>query len=137
MDVISTRRDPFLHAITVRGDIDLATAGDLLLRLVMLAGPATAPIALDLSQVTFIDCAGLRTLIALDHHARTAGGSVHITAASLPVARLFELVGLHGDPAYVLAPPDPDATQCDTARDGRPGVRADCAALWGALHTVS
>lgn len=109
MDVISTRRDEFLHAITVRGEIDLATAGDLLLRLVMLAGPATGPIALDLSQVTFIDCAGLRTLTALDRHVRTSGGRVHVAAASLPVARLFELAGLHADPDCVLAPPDPAA----------------------------
>jgi anti-anti-sigma factor len=122
MDVISTRRDQFLHAITVRGDIDLATAGDLLLRLVMLAGPATGRIALDLSQVTFIDCAGLRTLIALDQHARTTGGSVHVSAASLPAARLFELVGLHADPAYVLAPPHPDAVQRAATLDGRPGA---------------
>jgi anti-anti-sigma factor len=122
MDVISTRRDQFLHAITVRGDIDLATAGDLLLRLVMLTGPATGRIALDLSQVTFIDCAGLRTLIALDQHARTTGGSVHVSAASLPAARLFELAALHADPAYVLAPPDPDAAPCAAALDGRPGA---------------
>jgi len=117
MDVISTRRDQLLHAITVRGEIDLATAGDLLLRLLMLVGPATGPIALDLSQVTFIDCAGLRTLIALYQHAHTAGGSVHVAAASLPVARLFELVRLHADPDFVLAPPDLAA-----ALDGRPGA---------------
>jgi anti-anti-sigma factor len=120
MDVISTRRDQFLHAITVRGDIDLASAGDLLLRLVMLVGPATGPIALDLSQVTFIDCAGLRTLIALDRHARTTGGSVGVAAVSSPVARLFELVAQYGNPAYVLAPPGPDAAQRAAACEGRP-----------------
>jgi anti-anti-sigma factor len=124
MDVISTRRDQFLHAITVRGDIDLATSGDLLMRLLMLAGPVSGRVALDLSQVTFIDCAGLRALIALDHHARTTGGRAHVTAVSLPVARLFELVGLHGDPAHVLAPSDlvPEAAQCGTALDGGLGA---------------
>ena len=93
----------------MRGDIDLATAGDLLLRLLMLAGPASGAIALDLSQVTFIDCAGLRTLIALDRHARSTGGSVHVAAVSLPVARLFELIALHADATYALASPDLDA----------------------------
>ena len=121
MDVISTRRDKFLHAITVRGDVDLATAGDLFLRLVMLAGPATGAIALDLSQVVFIDCTGLRTLIAFDQHARTIGGSVCVAAASLPVARLFELAALHAGPAYVLTPPDLDAAQRAAACDGKPG----------------
>jgi anti-anti-sigma factor len=120
MDVISTRRDKFLHAITVRGDIDLAAAGDLLLRLLTLAGPATGPIALDLSQVTFIDSAGLQTLVALDRHARAAGGSVHVAAASLPVARLFELAALHASPADVLNPPDLDAARSGDTLDGRP-----------------
>ncbi|HEV3172106.1 MAG TPA: STAS domain-containing protein [Actinocrinis sp.] len=117
MDVISTRRDEFLHVITVRGEVDLATAGDLLLRLLMLAGPATGTVALDLSQVAFIDCAGLRALTALDRHVRTRGGSVHVAVASLAVARLFELVGLHARPDCVMAPPDPAA-----ALDGRSGV---------------
>jgi anti-anti-sigma factor len=120
MDVISTRRDQYLHAITVRGDLDLATAGDLLLRLLMLAGPTTGPITLDLSQVTFINCAALRTLLALDHHARTTGGTVRITAASLPVARLFELVALHGDPTCLLPPTDPDTMQSTATLDERP-----------------
>jgi anti-anti-sigma factor len=120
MDVTSTQRDELLHAITVRGDIDLATAEDLLQRLVLLAGPATGPVALDLSEVTFIDCAGLRSLIALDRHARASGGSVRVAAASLPVARLFELVALHRGPAYVLTAPGLDAAQRTVAFDGRP-----------------
>jgi anti-anti-sigma factor len=120
MDALSTRRDDFLHVVTVRGDIDLATAADLLLRLVILVGPVSGPIALDLSQVTFIDCAGLRTLIALGRHARTSGGSVQVTAASPPVARLFELVGLHVGPAHVLALHDLDAAQRAAAPDGKP-----------------
>ena len=106
MDVVSIGRDELVQSITVRGEIDLATAGDLLLRLLMLAGPATGPIALDLSQVTFIDCTGLRTLIALGRHARTSGGSVQVAAASAVVARLFELIRPHVDPADIFAPPD-------------------------------
>lgn len=132
MDVISTRRDQFLHAITVRGDIDLATAGDLLLRLLMLAGPASGAIALDLSQVTFIDCAGLRTLIALDRHARSTGGSVHVSAVSLPVARLFELIALHADATYAtytLARPDLDDPQCTAAPDRSPRQAGPMAAV--------
>ncbi len=120
MDGISTWRDQFLHAITVRGDVDLAAAGDALVRLLMLAGHASGAIALDLSQVTFIDCSGLRTLIALDRHARSTGGSVHVAAVSLPVARLFELIALHADAAYALDPPDLDDPQHAAALDRRP-----------------
>jgi len=117
MDVVSTRRDELLHVITVRGEIDLATAGDLLLRLMLLAGSATGAIVLDLSWVTFIDCTGLRTLLAVNRHACTSGGSVQVAAASPAVARLFELVGLHAESADVFALPDLVA-----ALDGGVGV---------------
>jgi anti-anti-sigma factor len=92
MDAFPSGHDESQQLITVRGDVDLATSGDLLLRLLMLVGTATGQIALDLSQVTFINSAGLSTLVALDEHVRTAGGSVRLAAVSPAVARLFELV---------------------------------------------
>lgn len=91
--------------ITVRGETDLATADDLLIRLVVLAGAATGKITLDLSQVTFMDCAGLRTLAAIDRHVTANGGSIRVAAVSPEVARLFELVGPHGALPHILAPP--------------------------------
>ncbi|HEU5429139.1 MAG TPA: STAS domain-containing protein [Actinocrinis sp.] len=108
MDVYFTRRDERAHMISVRGEVDLATAGDLLLRLRMLAGTASEPILLDLSQITFIDCAGLRTLRAFDHHVATVGGSVHVAAVSVAVARLFELASSCGQAPWTPAPAVPD-----------------------------
>ena len=108
MDVFPTRRDEHVHMFSVRGDIDLATATDLLARLRMLAEPPSGPIVLDLSQTTFIDGAGMRTLQAFDQHVAAAGGSVHVAAVSLPVARLFELTALHQDAARIPAPPPPE-----------------------------
>jgi anti-anti-sigma factor len=124
MDVYPTRRDEHVHMISVRGDIDLATAADLLARLRMLAEPASGPILLDLSQTTFIDCAGLRTLWAFDQHVAAAGGSVHVAAVSLPVARLFELAALHGDAARIPAPPAPDPVPRSAAPQQRSGAWA-------------
>jgi anti-anti-sigma factor len=108
MDVYFTRRDERLHMIAVRGEVDLATAGDLLLRLRMLADPVSGPILLDLSQITFIDCAGLRTLRAFDQHVAAAGGSVRVAAVSLAVARLFELAASCGHAPWLPSPPAPD-----------------------------
>ncbi|HZP52696.1 STAS domain-containing protein [Actinocrinis sp.] len=124
MDVFPTRRDEHIHMIAVRGEIDLATAGDLLLRLRALAEPVSGPILLDLSQITFINFAGLRTLRAFDQHVTTAGGSVHVAAVSLPVARLFELVALHQDDANVADPPPLDAMPPSAAGRETPGVCA-------------
>jgi anti-anti-sigma factor len=124
MDVFPTRRDEHIHMIAVRGEIDLATAGDLLLRLRMLADPVSGPILLDLSQITFINLAGLRALRAFDHHVATAGGSVHVAAVSLPVARLFELVALHQDDARIPDPPALDTVPRPAATQQRPGAWA-------------
>jgi anti-anti-sigma factor len=120
MEVFPTRRDEHIHVICVRGDVDLATAGDLLLQLRILAGPANGPILLDLSQTTFMDCAGLRTLRAFDQYVTAAGGSVNVAAASLPVARLFELVGLQEDAAQVPVPPESATPPPPNAHERRP-----------------
>jgi anti-anti-sigma factor len=79
--------------ITVRGEIDLANTDDLLQRLIVLAHPGSGSFALDLSQVGFMDCAGLRMLAAIDRHIQVRSGSLRITAASPEVARLFALIG--------------------------------------------
>ena len=119
MDVFSYGFERYPRPVNavVRGEIDVATAEDLLLRLRMLAGGAGREIVLDLSRVTFIDCAGLRALIALDHQVRTAGGRVRVTAVSSQVARLFELVRLYGERHDLLTPPALAALRRATAHD--------------------
>ena len=104
MDVFFTRRDEYVHVISVCGDVDLATAGDLLSRLRALAGSASTPILLDLSQTTFMDRTGLSALRDFDRYVTAAGSSVHVAAASLPVARLFELTAIEGDAAQIPVP---------------------------------
>lgn len=104
MDVVLTRRDEHARVIGVRGDVDLATAGNLLPQLRILADPASGPILLDLSQTTFMDCTGLRALRAFEQYVAAAGGSVQVVAVSLPIARLFELAALLDDAVQVPAP---------------------------------
>jgi len=105
MDAFLSGTDENHLTITVRGETDLATADDLLIRLVVLAGAATGQIALDLSQVTFMDCAGLRTLAAIERHVTASGGSIRVAAVSPEVARLFELADPRGALPHILAPP--------------------------------
>jgi anti-sigma B factor antagonist len=114
MDVFPSGHDQGRSIITVTGDLDLGTAEDLLVRLTALIGSTRREIGLDLSGVTFIDCAGLRTLTAVDAQVRGNGAGIRLTAMSPAVVRLFELVDairdtavpataptLAGGPAYV------------------------------------
>jgi anti-anti-sigma factor len=78
--------------IAVRGEVDLSNTGILLRRLIDLAHSTTGEIALDLTQVDFMDCAGLRMLAAINQHIKTRGGSMRVVAASPAVTRLFELI---------------------------------------------
>jgi anti-anti-sigma factor len=80
--------------LTLRGEVDLATA-PLLLRdaLDALAQPVAA-IAIDLGCVTFMDSAGVATLLAIQRGA--TGRGMRFTLASLtePARRAIEGVGL-------------------------------------------
>lgn len=105
MNVFVSKSDDTLNVIAVRGEIDMATVEDLLLKLTALADPARGPVSLDLSRVTFIDCAGFEAFCVLNRQVRAAGGSVCVTAVSPSVARLFELVGAAGLPPHQLSWP--------------------------------
>ena len=102
--------------IAVRGEIDVSNTNALLGRLIDLADPATGQTALDLSQVGFMDCAGLHMLIAIDRHIRGHGGSMNVVASSPAVDRLFELIEAFAAlPAYFL-PDNPQLASCAPAR---------------------
>lgn len=118
MDASLSGTDDKQFVIAVRGEIDLGNTDSLLRRLVDLAHPCTGKVAFDLSQVGFIDCAGLHMLTALDRYIQARGGGMRIVAASPAVARLFELLDmLAALPAYFL-PDDPGRS---TVRHAVPG----------------
>lgn len=80
--------------VRVGGEIDTSVAdalGDCLLR-VMRAH--TARLLLDLSAVTFFDCAGLRTLMQARRRAELRNGAVDLIEASPQVRRIINLAGL-------------------------------------------
>jgi anti-anti-sigma factor len=108
-------RDDDEHLIRISGEIDLATSAQLLCRLFALTVPAYEHYTLDLTKVTFLDCSGLRSLLALGHHLAAHGGAMQVGAVSLPVGRLLELLPPHGLPPGFLpassARPGATATQ--------------------------
>jgi anti-anti-sigma factor len=65
---------------------------------------STAPLALDLSGVTFMDCAGISVLLAARRLARLDGGWVRVLQASHRARKVLTLTGLHRE--FALAGPE-------------------------------
>jgi len=80
--------------VEICGEIDIQSAArlrDELLRVVRRHGPQ---LALDLTGVTFLDCAGINVLLATRRRARLEDGWIRVTRASPQARRTISLLGL-------------------------------------------
>jgi anti-anti-sigma factor len=82
--------------LAVRGEIDLATAPELAAALGELLQEGHRNVALDLSDVEFLDSSGLHVLSKARARLLEAGGSLALSAVSDPVRRAVEISGLDG-----------------------------------------
>ncbi len=83
--------------VTVRGDVDVASCTVLRgLLLDVVEGQGNLSVALDLSEMTFIDSAGLSLLLDMHRLAVERGGSFVLHNARPATAKVFEIVGLDG-----------------------------------------
>ena len=76
------------------GDVDTNVAEvfrDMMLRVMRRHSPS---LLLDLSGVSFMDCAGLRALLLTQRRAEMRGGSVCLIAESPAVHRIMDLLGV-------------------------------------------
>ncbi|MCC5578367.1 STAS domain-containing protein [Microtetraspora sp. AC03309] len=77
------------------GEIDLTTTGILWDTLDRVIQQASVPkIEVDMSDVSFMDCAGIRALIPIKQHVREQGGTFVLTHVPHVVERLLSAVGL-------------------------------------------
>ncbi|MGW4194979.1 STAS domain-containing protein [Streptomyces sp. NPDC005004] len=81
------------NRVTVRGELDLVSGDRIRARLVEALTASPHRLELDLSGLTFCDCAGLNVLLELRHRALRQGKAVTIQAASPEVERLLDLTG--------------------------------------------
>jgi anti-anti-sigma factor len=80
--------------VRIEGEIDVCVADrvqQLLLRIMRMHGPR---LLLDLSAVSFIDCAGLRAVMLTLRHAELHGWSMHLIAASAMTRKMITLTGM-------------------------------------------
>ena len=79
--------------LTLEGDLDLASMGELEEQLEAAHAHGPARIVVDLRPLSFIDSSGLRTIIKADARARAAGVDLVLRPGGDAVQRVFELTG--------------------------------------------
>ncbi|MCF6508832.1 STAS domain-containing protein [Blastococcus sp. MG754426] len=83
-------------ALTVRGELDLATSPQLAEAAEALLSAGPAGIVVDLTPTVFLDSSGARTLIAVARKAAAAGAELHVVAprSNRPVRLPIDLLEL-------------------------------------------
>jgi len=93
LEVDIDERDGLIR-IELRGELDLATAPQVEEALEGAESAEPPLIALDLSQLSFLDSSGLRTIVAADGRAREAGRRLAVVKGPEAVQRVFTITGL-------------------------------------------
>ncbi|MEV6548485.1 STAS domain-containing protein [Streptomyces sp. NPDC051597] len=94
-----------MHGHTVLalcGEIDIATAAEVVPHLEAVTAPYEPKVVIDLSAVTFFDCSGLRLLSSARRRVRARHGSLTVVCAHPFTLRILALSGL--GPALRLVP---------------------------------
>jgi anti-sigma B factor antagonist len=87
--------------VTISGEVDIYSGPQLRDQLLDVIRRHGARLALDLTGVTFIDCAGINVLLAARRRAHLEGGWLRVIRASPRVERVIALTGL--DPVLMPA----------------------------------
>jgi anti-sigma B factor antagonist len=79
--------------VAISGEVDVGTEAQLQQSLLRIMRECGAKLMLDVSGVSFMDCAGLRALLATRRRAEIRGGFLRLIATSAAVGRIIELTG--------------------------------------------
>jgi anti-anti-sigma factor len=108
LHIVVSCPSPGTARLTVAGDVDLATAAVLGLRLLsMMHADHPAVVVVDLTKVTFLDCAGIGVLIAVRNTAERIGCQFRISHPQPMIAHILDVVGLLGLFTAPIVPVEP------------------------------
>jgi RNA polymerase sigma-70 factor (sigma-B/F/G subfamily) len=88
-----TSSDQTEHRLVVRGEIDLASAPRMQ-RALARALAASGEVVVDVSQVRFLDCTAVGTLLRVHRQAAAAGGRLRVAGARGVVLEVLEVAGV-------------------------------------------
>ncbi|WP_128374585.1 STAS domain-containing protein [Streptomyces cavernae] len=80
--------------VEVHGEIDMSTAGELAAHLDAATAVPEPCVLVDLRQITFFDCSGLRVLCRAESRAKEQGGSLRLVSDRPAMRRLLRAAGL-------------------------------------------
>jgi anti-anti-sigma factor len=90
---VTVEGDRDLRIVRPVGDLDISTVGELT-TVVERECSSQADLVVDLSGLSFMDCAGLRTLLYAHALANSNGSSLRLIPGPRMVQRVFRLTGL-------------------------------------------
>ncbi len=93
---IRMQRDGEVVIVELTGELDLATSATLRNRIDALIATDAQQVIVDLRHLTFIDCAGVRALLALHGDARRHATQLSLIQGPEPVCRIFALTDTLG-----------------------------------------
>lgn len=91
---VDVSRVDHAHLLTVRGELEMASALGLAAPLTEIAGDGDGPVLLDLSDLTFMDSTGMSVLLNARRRLTRQGRSMAIVCPEGPVRRVFELTNM-------------------------------------------
>lgn len=107
------RDDRGATTVDVAGEIDLGSSSQLLEYTVRVMHEHGPWLAVDLAHVTFMDCGGVRVLLAIRSRARMLGGQLWLVSTSAPVRRVLDIIGIDSARAF------PEPSTVDDSRTRR------------------
>jgi anti-sigma B factor antagonist len=96
------------HTLVLTGELDIASAPELDVLTHAICSDGTTGIALDLRNLAFIDCCGLRSILRIRELCARRGCEFTMTRGTDAVSRVFALTGLADELPFQrdgLAPP--------------------------------
>src|SRR5437763_864250 len=91
---VESSRVPGATVLSVHGEIDVATAPDLIEAALRLFGDGEDRLVVDLSGVPFLDSSGISAIVAILRSASARNGRLALACPTRAVTRVFELIGL-------------------------------------------
>ncbi|HEX2053213.1 MAG TPA: STAS domain-containing protein [Actinomycetota bacterium] len=100
--ILTDRAEDGTLIVRLQGDLDIYSAGDLFTRL-RRAEAGCTDIVIDLSDLQFLDCAGLKQLVEAGRRAEVRGGRLTLLDGSPAVQRILKLTGMESELAHLIS----------------------------------